>query len=305
MTKSFLPLALLAGLLMAAPARADIALPADAFPEGIALAPDGTAYVGSLRQGAVWRASAGAKAAEPFIPAGSNGLVSAVGLLADAARGLLWVCSSDPGVSPRTGSAPPAVLAFDLAGGMPKARYELPGGGFCNDMALGPDGSLYVTDSLNPRILRLPPGGQQLEDWLVHEAFRGEGFSLNGLDFGADSQLYAVRYNSGQMFRIDPARRTVAEIALPRPLAQADGLKRMDGARFAVVEGGRGGATLVTIDGNRASLSPLSDGLKTPTTLAVQGQRLLLVEGQLDLLFDPSKKGQAPGPFRVVEQEMR
>jgi hypothetical protein len=38
----------------------------------------------------------------------------------------------------------------------------------CNDIAIGRDGSAYVTDSAAPQILRLPPGGADLtnDKWL-------------------------------------------------------------------------------------------------------------------------------------------
>jgi hypothetical protein len=52
----------------------------------------------------------------------------------------------------------------------------------CNDIAIGRDGSAYVTDSAAPQILRLPPGG---------------GGGLDGIAFGADGNLY------GELFRID------------------------------------------------------------------------------------------------------
>src|SRR6187431_1952477 len=41
------------------------------------------------------------------------------------------------------------------------------GSGFCNDMTMDAEGNLYATDSWYPRILRLPAGGDALEQWAV------------------------------------------------------------------------------------------------------------------------------------------
>src|ERR1700730_19086960 len=37
----------------------------------------------------------------------------------------------------------------------------------CNDIAVGEDGSVFVTNSAAPEILRLPPGSQRLEVWIT------------------------------------------------------------------------------------------------------------------------------------------
>lgn len=97
-------------------------LPDDFYPESIAIAADGTFYIGSWHEGSVARLLPGESRAEVFIPSGSNGLFNTQGLLIDTARQTLWVCSGDSGfsVAPRTTSA---LKAFDLATGTPKASY--------------------------------------------------------------------------------------------------------------------------------------------------------------------------------------
>jgi hypothetical protein len=69
--------------------------PARFFPEGVTVDKSGTFYVGSMYEGSIYKAAAGAKEAEPFIEAGANGLVSVLGLYADDATSTLWACSSD------------------------------------------------------------------------------------------------------------------------------------------------------------------------------------------------------------------
>lgn len=296
---------LFAGLAVPAAARDTIRLPGPSvFPEGIAVTADGTFYVGSAKGGAILRVPPGQTEAVPFIPPGRNGLNWVTGLIVDEARRRLYACSSDPGVGDLTGTTTPALAVFDAATGSTVARYSLPHGGFCNDMALAANGDLYVTDSLNPRILKLSADGDRLAEWLVSDRFTGEGFSLNGIAVEDDSALVVVKYNTGDLLRVgvaaDGRPEAVTPITLPRPLAGPDGLERLAPGRFLVVEGGSGALTEIRLGATGASLRRLAAGMAAPTTVAVTGDEAWVVEGQLNLLFDPGKAGTAPQSFRVV-----
>ncbi|HEU5057414.1 MAG TPA: hypothetical protein VFU21_12845, partial [Kofleriaceae bacterium] len=63
-----------------------------AFPEGIAAAPDGALYVGSLTSGEVVAFDPCDAAPRRFADVGD---ASAVGMLADAESDALWVCAAD------------------------------------------------------------------------------------------------------------------------------------------------------------------------------------------------------------------
>lgn len=280
--------------------RESVALPGEAlYPEGIAIAADGTILVGSLREGSILRVPPGAEAAEaePYAAPGANGMVSTVGLHADETRGLLWACSSDPGVSPLTGASPPALKWFDLATGAAAGSAELPEGGFCNDVAADADGNIYVSDSFAPRILVLPAGAGELTTWLSDPAFAGDGFNLNGIAV-AGGALHAVKYNSGELFRVpigeDGAAGAPEAVALERALELPDGL-RAAGDDLLVVEGA-GRLSRVASGG---AVTTLADGLDGPTSVAVSGGDAWVVEGQLGNLFDPSS-GAPDLPFQLV-----
>jgi hypothetical protein len=45
----------------------------------------------------------------------------------------------------------------------------------CNDIAVRPHGSAYVTDSHNAQILRLKPGTKELEVWATGDRWKVEG----------------------------------------------------------------------------------------------------------------------------------
>lgn len=277
------------------------------FPEGVAAASDGTFYVGSLYQGCIMRAPAGSSQMQPFIPSGANGLISVLGLWADEASGTLWACSSDAGNGRLAGTAPVGVKAFGLRTGTAKGSFDFPGGGFANDLTLDGQGSLYVTDSWAPRLLRLPAGGTRLEEWINDPQLGVEQWSLNGIDFDESSNaIYTVNQNLGKLFRIeieaDGSAGAVTLIRTSQPLRRPDGLKVIAPNVLATAEGGAGGMSIITVDGDTAHVRRVPAGLDGVTTFAYHKQCAWVVEGQSDHFWDPANAGpNADPPFRIIE----
>lgn len=310
-TRSLVASALSAGLVAglsagAAAGQPAIALPDPGFaPEGIAADADGALYTGSLTQGRIVKISPATGAVTEFAPAGANGMVSIVGV--HVSGDLVYACSSDPGAGALTGTAAPALVAFDRRSGESAGRFELPEGGiFCNDIAELPDGTILATDSFAPRIYALRPGAAHLDIWFEDPRFAGEGFNLNGIAYDAGA-VHVLRYNAGTMHRIAVeagGAGALTDVALPWPLKGPDGLSALGGGRFLVVEGGglhagaRGALTGIRLDGETASMETIATDLDVPTTAEVVGDRAYVVEGQLDHLFDPSA-GPA-SPYRIL-----
>lgn len=278
-------------------------------PEGIAIDRAGLLYTGSLTQGRIVRADPTTGDVVDFVAPGVGGLVSVVGLLVSKDDRLLYACSSDPGLSALTGTARPALVAFDLGTGDLVGRYELPGeGGFCNDLTELRDGTILATDSFEPRIYALRPGTEALEIWFEDESFRGEGFNLNGIA-ATKNVVYVVRYNEGTLHGIELLRDGEAgelfEVSLPRPLQAPDGLKALPGRRLLVVEGGglsagdTGAVSILKLKRNRTAVRVVAAGLDIPTTAVVRHGFAYVVEGQLDHLFDP-EAGTA-SPYRILK----
>jgi len=295
--------AVLAGAVLAlSPANASaqdayiILQPADMFAEGIAGAPDGDLFVGSLARGEIWRLGRNTHTHHVFASP-ESGLMSVIGVHVSRDGERVYACSSDPaGLHPGRNTE---LFVFDRASGAVLGRYEFPGGGLCNDIAERADGTVLATDSFQPRILALTPDGAFTE-WLRDEAFAGEGFSLNGIAEIGEA-VYTVKYNSGQLFRIDEDAqgRHIREVELDRPLAGPDGLELLDDGSLLVVEGHAGALSRIRFseDGMSGNVESVADGYDVPTTVAAWGGAAYVVEGQLDHFFgmDPS----APGPFRV------
>ncbi|HEY8944024.1 MAG TPA: SMP-30/gluconolactonase/LRE family protein [Polyangiaceae bacterium] len=294
------------------------------FPEGVTHDKNGNFYIGSMELGSIYRATANDAQAVPFITADDeNQLISVIGLYADDATDTLWVCSSDAGNGARAGEGVAAIKAFSLPSGEFVASYDWPAfsgatlpetatngiNGFCNDLTMDAAGNLYATDSWYPRILRLPAGGDALEEWLVSDAFPQDQWHLNGIDIDQTSDtLYVVENHPGALFSVviqpDGSAGTVTEIETSRPLLSPDGLKVLSPGLLVTAEGANegGGVALLRVTGGTAEVEEVIKGFDQVATLALHQGSAWVVENQGDHFWGPDDNGpDADPPFRVVE----
>jgi sugar lactone lactonase YvrE len=221
----------------------------------------------------------------------------------------LWTCTNEfpgSGVTVAGAQAGHWLKGFDLRSGKGRISLALPGEKpICNDMAVGKDGSLYVTDTGNPRILRWRPGAEALEIWLEDPIFAAApGKSgLDGIAFGADGNLYLNNVYNGALYRVgvnsDGSAGTVAALLPSRTLVKPDGMKPLDGLTFLVAEGG-GRIALLTVGGDAVEVTTLADGIASPTGVDVHGGSAWYVQGQLSSLFAPGKVPPPDLPFRLT-----
>lgn len=330
MTKKFLPAALLALTtvltLGAAPAatasgggvpegqgsRTGIgtafSLPgAKVFPEGIAADPrTGTVYVGSYTDGTVYRARSGGRAAEVFLPAGTDGRHTANGLRVDG-HGRLWVTDSTSGVS-----------VYDTRSGARTAHFEIPGSAprFLNDLAVTPDGTAYLTDSVRAVVYRVTPEQLAAGSGPLVPAYDLSGrltpspagsFSLNGITADPSGRfLLTVDMTAGDLYRIDPASGAVSRVALTGgDLKTADGLDLAPGGVLRAAQNTRNTLSRwqLSADGTRARLvrTVTDPALQIPTTLVQVPGRTLVVRSQFDKDGGPMAPSTgAPTAFTVA-----
>jgi sugar lactone lactonase YvrE len=282
-----------------------IAIPGDrTFPESITATADGTLIIGSLGEGGVWRVAPGASAAEPWIKPGTDDIMSTLGVLADEKSGTLYLCSSDlsSAVAGTPGGKPVALKMFDLQTGAAKGSVDLPDKhSFCNDIVIGADGAAYVTDSFNPKVLRLKPGAKEFEVWATDDRFNvKDAFGLDGIALGADGNLYVNTYNGNKLFRIgvkpDGSASEVTELQPSQPIALCDGMRKY-GNDFLMIEG-TGNLDRISVSGDKAKVEVLKGGWMIPVSVVQVGDEAWVLEGQLGNLFDPNKNGK-PHPFRA------
>jgi Cu-Zn family superoxide dismutase len=279
-------------------------LPGDAvFPEGIAYQPStGAFFVSSTTDGTIYRGNVAQRTAQPFLPGNTAGRTTATGLKIDR-QGRLFVCGAGSGLIFVYDTKTKALLAKLDTGSRPTT--------FINDVALTPSGDAYVTDSISPYLYRVAeraPNQFQLKRFL---ALRGTpvdystpGFKLNGIVATRDGRfLITVQSNTGQLFRIDLATKTIMPIDVGGATVFGDGLLLQGHTLDAVAALARGQPRqIVTLrlsgDYTRARIiaARTAPSLMFPTTIARARDRLLVVNAQ----FDKRGPGLSPQlPFTV------
>jgi sugar lactone lactonase YvrE len=300
-------LALILATDLAAAGPASISLPSKrAYPESISATRDGTLYVGNLAEGGVWRIRPNGKP-QLWIKPTAFGSASILGVLADEPHNTLWVCSDDPsiiGVKIPGAKSGTALIGFDLKTGAGKLRAEFPGEhNLCNDIAIDAAGAAYVTNSDAPQILRLSPGGTQLEVWFSDPSLQPApgGTGLDGIAFGHDGNIYFNRFDAADLYRIDvkdSKAGKLTKLKASRALVQTDALRPLRPNVFLLIEGG-GRLDTMTVDGDTAEIVTLADGYDTPTGVATVGTTAWVSEGQLELI-EPGKPEKKPRlPFKL------
>jgi sugar lactone lactonase YvrE len=107
-----------------------------------------------------------------------------------------------------TGATPGALKLFDLRIGAAKGSVPLPPStllkqtALCNDIAVAPDGTVYVTDSFSGHILRMKPGTTALETWAHDARWDVAGPHLDGIAVLADGNVYANVFEGDGLYRI-------------------------------------------------------------------------------------------------------
>jgi hypothetical protein len=249
-----------------------------------------------------------------FVQPGASGSRSILGVFADEASSTLWACSNDLSAlgGPATGSdAGSAVKAFDLKTGGGKRSISLSGShAFCNDITVDGKGSVYITDSANPTILKLSPGATTFEVFAQDSEFSPPqgGIGLDGIAFGSDGNLYVTTYTAGELLRVevkDGRAGRITKLSGNHHLQFPDALRALGNISFLVIEGS-GRLDRMVISGDTFAVTPIHDGFVTPTSVARIGTTAWVSEGQLAFFFDPSKKNLSPSlPFRIYAVPLR
>jgi sugar lactone lactonase YvrE len=284
---------------LAAQTATEITLPGTrVFPESITSTADGTLIIGSLGHGNVLRITPGNTVAEEWIKPGTSGLNSVLGVYADGGNNLLWVCSNK---FDKTGEAT-SVKTFDLKSGAPKNTYALPGDNpLCNDIAVGADGTAYITDTNLASVLMLKPGANSLEIAAKDPLLAG----ADGVAFGDKSTIYVNSVTVNKLVRLDLGQdgkaKNIIELKLPRPLDRPDGMRTIGKQRLLLAENS-GKMSVVTFEGpemRSVVLQTLKEGLEpTPGVTATKGMAWI-VEGKLNYMSDGPMKDKDPGTFKM------
>jgi DNA-binding beta-propeller fold protein YncE len=280
-------LALLASPAGGGPPLTSYQLPAaHTFPEGIAHDP-GTKrfYVGSFADGTISSGKLGTAALSVFLASGGDGRTVAAGLKVDPAH-RLYIAGGGKGV----------VWVYDTSTGalVRKFKTGYSGKQFLNDLAIAPNGDVFVTDTFHPVLYRIPAAAVHqsstvgtLQSWLTFTGpplQYGAGNNLNGIAISQDGKYIVVaQVNTASLFRIKRATRTLKKIDLGGQTVAGDGLLLL-GRRLYAVE--RPNVVKIKLAADLLSgtiVSKTTDpSFAGPTTIAVVGTRMLVVNAQFD-----------------------
>lgn len=234
---------------------------------------------------------------------GTDGRFTARGITVDRA-GKVYVAGGPNGI----GTGRPDLWVYDKEGTLLTA-LRVPGtaDAFLNDVAIGPDGAAYFTNSNDPQVFRVAEGANGWEATLWADATgtitRSAGFNLGGIVLSEDRTGFVVAQgNVGRMWRFDARTGAVSAIELDgADLVNADGLVRQ-GSRLTVVRNfSRMIATLeVSEDGRELDLvgQRASAADRVLTTAKTLRGRVLYVDSKFD-------EAVASGPYEVITDPTR
>ncbi|SFB27335.1 Sugar lactone lactonase YvrE [Nocardioides alpinus] len=252
------------------PFPARIELPDGFQPEGIAIGPGATAWLGSLDSGDIYRVSLRTGEGEVVVTGDGT---PAVGLKRDG-RGRLYVAGGESGTARVIDTRSGAVSQYALEGG------------FVNDVVLTRQAA-WFTDSQQPRLYRLARGAggspavEATPVPLTGEWVQGSGFGANGIATAPGGKaLLVVNSTSGLLYRVDPATGAATEVDLGgTSLTRGDGMLR-HGRLLYVVRNRDNEVDVIRLDrtgltGERVRTITSPD-FDVPTTVAGFGKRLYL-----------------------------
>lgn len=212
----------------------------DLIPEGMAYDPVAKDfYVGSIHRRKIVRVDAAGRATD-FIGEGRDGLLAVLGMKVDPAGRTLWAATEGT-LSMRGGTRDDvgrsALVQYDLRTGRLLKKVELrpdPAPHLFNDLVLGGDGSVFLTDSEHGSVWRLRPGAGRLEPV-------GSPRSLeypNGIALASDGRRLFVAHLAGiDILDLATGHRSPLRHPGSLTLAGIDGLYRRGHDLVAVQNG--------------------------------------------------------------------
>jgi Cu-Zn family superoxide dismutase len=252
------------------------------FPEGVTRQPGTDAFfVSSTEDGTIFRGTLGRRGTAVFLPPRRHGRVNAVGVRAGRTRLVV------------AGGMTNRLFAYDLRTRRLVRRWSTGTGGLVNDIAIAADGDVFVTDSSRGLVFRIRArdlvrpraGTATLRPWVRVGADLAQSGYTNGIVAAGERHLLVSVTSNGTVLRIDRRTRAVRTVDLGgERLGGADGMA-LDGRTLYVVNAASR-VTEVRLSRDRLRGRVVrhitSPRFRFPTTVAIAGRRLLVVNSQFD-----------------------
>ena len=211
-------------------------------------------------------------------------LVSSIGIEVDEERDRLLVANSDRSVFDGSTAGQAKLGVYNLTTGERIAMVDLAASiadrpadaaHFANDVAVGDDGTAYVTDTRMDVIYRV---GTDYEASVLHRFESADGLGLNGIVHHPSGYLLVAA--GATLFKVpldDPAG--TSEVTLPEEIPGQDGMVWTDDGRLAIVSnsGNRVVALRSADDWATAELAGIATYDTQATTAAVVGDDVYVV----------------------------
>jgi DNA-binding beta-propeller fold protein YncE len=189
-----------------------------------------------------------------------------LGVRVDRQRNSLWVASY-AGDFVSEDKKMSALEQLDLRTGKQLARFTYPGAWGFNDVALAPNGDIYVTDSERGSVLRLRAGATALEEFIAPGSVRYP----NGIAVSSDGKRVFVAVTTG-IVGADTATKNFALLkhSVDTVAAGNDGLYFHDGSLIGVQNG------IAPFRITRFILNPTADAITAFEVLESRNENFVL-----------------------------
>jgi hypothetical protein len=255
--------------------------------EGIGVDPrERTFYVSEITGGEIHRGDVRTGRTEEWLPEGADDRSTARGITTDA-KGRIYIAGGPNGLN----NDRPDLWVYAPDGALLAAlRVDVPDA-FLNDVAIGPDGAVYVTNSNAPQVFRVVEehGRWTVSTWAdaTGTIARQDGFNLGGIVVSPNRRaLVVAQGNAGVLWRFDLRTREATRIDTGHvDLRDADGLV-LHGSRLTVIRNFARVLTTLRLDRDARTADPRSVTPTDPARVFTTGKeargRLLLVDSKFD-----------------------
>lgn len=262
----------------------------------------GRFYVSEVTGGEIQRGSADRAQTEEWLAGdGTDGRYTARGITVDD-EGRVYIAGGPNG----TGNGRPDLWVYSPEGELLAALRVPDDNAFLNDVAIGPDGAAYFTNSNVPTIIRVAEGanGWRATEWADGSSLitRQEGFNLGGIVLSQDRSAFVVAQGTtGQLWRFSVDAGEVSEIDTDGAnLRNADGLIRQ-GRDLAVIRNFDRQLVHLELNSSATSAEHVSSRATDPNRVFTTGK---LLDGRLLLVDSHFDEQTAQGPYEIVTARM-
>ena len=281
------------------------------YPEGIAYykAKD-VFFVSSLRHGKIGTVD---RKGNYSVFVNSPEMISAIGIHLNEKTNTLFVCTSDPGVSTKTGTSTQRkfakLIAYDVTTATQKFIADLgalnpTGFNFANDVTFDEAGNCYVTNSFSPIIYKIDSNGTP-SIFANSDAWKADGFSLNGIVYHSAGFLIVAQSNTGNLYKVSLNNPTTIKKIDSEPILGADGMIYNSQKDELIVISNASQEIIRLKSENQWDNAKKTNTVKSittfPTTGTIVGNSYFVLNAKLNELFNPT----SPKTSSFIIQEVK